>query len=97
MILPAKDLRRHITRRSTCIGTIIGPKRPCNPKISQPREPLPIQHDIFRFDITMDDTFRMQVLQTQSNAYYYKLCLLLIETLSREVMSEVSSWKEIQD
>lgn len=82
VILPAKDLRRHVSRRPTCVSIIISTKGPSNPKISQPRKPLTIEHYIFRLDIAMDDALRMQVLQSQCNAYYYKLCLLLAEPLS---------------
>lgn len=42
VILSAKDLRRHVTRCSAGISTIIGPKWSCNSKIRQSREPLPI-------------------------------------------------------
>ena len=95
VILPAKDLRRHVARRSTSISTIISPKRPCNTKISQPCKPLTIQHYILRLDITMDNAFRMQVLQAQCNANYYKLCLLLVEPFSGEVMPKVASGQEV--
>lgn len=87
VILPAKDLRRHVPWRSTCIRTIIIPERPSNPKISQPCKPLTIQHYIFRLDVAMDDSLRMQVTQPQRYAYYYKLCLLFVEPFSREVMA----------
>lgn len=61
VILFSHNLGSHVSRCSTCISAVFLPKILCNSQISKMQVPIRIKHQIFRFDIPMNNLLRMHI------------------------------------
>jgi len=57
---------------------------------------LIIQNYILRLYISMNDSFCMQVFQSQQDTHNDELSLLFIEFFVRQMIAQISSWKIVQ-
>ncbi len=98
MQLFAEHFRSHIARRSTCIQRLLAILSPRNPEISQSQIPLLIKHQIFRFDVPMENLLAVDIVNRSEDAGYEKLCLLFSEALDvGESAPQVCAGQQIHD
>jgi hypothetical protein len=96
MVLPAKDFGGHVSRCSAGIATIVSSVRSGDSKVSDMRVTLFIQDDVFGLYVSVNDSFAMEVFQSEQNTDDEKFRLFLTEFLAGKVIPEVSSWKIVQ-
>lgn len=82
MILSAHYFRSHITGRSAGIRRVLLPKFLGDSEISDAYIAFGIKHEVFRFDIPMNDALVVQVLEPGEHAGNEEASLLLIEPLA---------------
>lgn len=68
MVLAAKHFRGHISGSAASVTTIIRAKRTGNSQISHPCIALLIQNNVLGLYVSMDDSSRMQVAESQQHA-----------------------------
>lgn len=67
VILSTHDLWSHIAWRSRCVFCVIWVPDTSNTQVSYSKKSVFIENQIFRFDISVQNTVFMQVLQTQQH------------------------------
>ena len=96
VILMKKNLRSHVTRSTRGILHIVNLPLFTDPKVSQPQVTLFLKDNIFRFDVPVDETLPMDVIQGLHQTGCKKLDLIFIEgLLDTHVEPEVSSSRKV--
>lgn len=98
MILATHHFRCHIAGRARGILAILWFKNLGDSHISDANVAILFHDDVLRFDVTMDNSLVMHVLQAEHHACNHELCLWLCEpsTLA-DVVSQVTSCEQIRD
>ncbi len=63
VILAAHYLWSHVTRSSWCVFGVVGIPDSSNPKISKAEISVFFKHQILRFDVSMDNSFIVNILK----------------------------------
>lgn len=99
MVHAADDLRGHVTGGSTGLFGVAFFLLPSHSEISDTQVPILLKHQVFGFEVAVDDAFGVDVLQSQDDASSDKLCieweltgLFFIEELVKtEMVAKVST------
>lgn len=68
MILPKQNLRRHVSRRSTSLMTVLRLPIPSDTQIRNPSISISIQNDVLGFDIAVYNVPLVQMIQSLRQA-----------------------------
>lgn len=98
VVLPAHYLRGHIARCSRCVLCIVFPPNSRNPKISYPQIAIALNHEILRFDISVQNVLCMHVFKSSNETRNKKSCRLFVKlSVATDMISEVSAWEVVHD
>lgn len=73
MIHPTNDLRSHISGSSTSLFRVAFFPLACNPKVSNPQISVFFKDQVLRFEVSVDDSFGVDILKAENNAPCHKL------------------------
>ena len=68
MVHPADDFRSHVAGSSTRFVGVVIPELPSHPKICDVNVAVFLKHNVFGFEVTMDDIVGMNILEGLNNA-----------------------------
>ena len=96
--LAAHHLRRHIAWSARCVLLVFRIPHASDAEVGDLEVPVLIEDQIFRFDITVQNTLLMQILQRDDHACDKEASLLFGELLAlRQVVSKIATLHHIND
>jgi hypothetical protein len=98
VLIPGNDFWSHVARSSRGVLLVVGRVYPGDAHVGQPEIAFRIEDQILRFDVSVEDTVIMQVLQAEGDAADEKFYNVLWEFLnSTNLKAKVASWHVIHD
>lgn len=92
MVHPGNNFWCHVSRCATRVTGIVRLNMPRYSKVSNPHITTIVNHQVFRFEISMDDSSPMQVFQAEDHTCKEKFSLFFWESLvDGKVISHISS------
>lgn len=92
------DLRGHIAWRPASICGIVWFALSRNAQVGDSEVSLLIEHEVFRFEIPVNDPVGMHILKTDYNASDEKFCFFFVESPSQaEMKSEIPAINVVHD
>lgn len=92
MGLLAHDLGRHVAWSAGRVLGVVRVPHSSDTQVSDLKVAIRVENQVFRFDVSMQDTLLVQVLQSEEHAGDEEPCLFLTELLVLcQVVSEIPS------
>lgn len=98
MLVSGDHFGRHIPRCPRGILLILGRIDPSYSHIGQPKIPLRVKNQVFRFDVPVNNAVLVKVFQTENDAADEKLDDVFRELLNpANLKPEVATWHIVHD
>lgn len=72
MVHSADDFRSHVARSAAGLFRVVLSSLPCHSEVSDPQVSIFLENQVLRLEISMNDPFRVDKLQTQDDTPYQK-------------------------
>ncbi len=93
-----EHLRCHVAGSAWCIVRIIGSVNSCDTEVRQLQVPILVDHQIFRFNISMNNLVLVNVLESRDEASNKELCGALIKgSMRTDMKSQITAWEVVHD
>ncbi len=98
MILATHHFRGHVAGSATSVLIVVGPNDTCDAQVGESQVPFPVEHQVLRLDVSVDDAVLVQVVESENETCTEELGLVLVEASHLAgVEAEVSSREVVHD